>query len=179
MDTRRKRLAMTQIHRCMLARRRALYSGSKWKRILRPDVLKIHVEDSESWPSKLELLAWHSRVLPLSFGHRTTMSLHNPLCVLHRWYWIFHSGREGGCVTDILFIINRLSYVPASSTSILFWNTTTTTLRERDGAVRERAAFREERATGFSLEIYFQMVCNAPVFWCRYETPSLVSLLKY
>ena len=36
-------------------------------------------------------LAWAANALPLSYGNRTITDPHNPLYVLHRWYWIPHS----------------------------------------------------------------------------------------
>ena len=33
-------------------------------------------------------LAWAASALPLSHDSRTTTNPHNPLCVLHRWYWM-------------------------------------------------------------------------------------------
>ena len=34
------------------------------------------------------LLAWAASALPLSHDNRTTTNPHNPLYVLHRWYWM-------------------------------------------------------------------------------------------
>ena len=33
-------------------------------------------------------LAWAASALPLSHNSRTTTNPHNPLCILHRWYWM-------------------------------------------------------------------------------------------
>ena len=33
-------------------------------------------------------LAWAASALPLSHDSQTTTNPHNPLCILHRWYWM-------------------------------------------------------------------------------------------
>ena len=39
-----------------------------------------------SWPRTP--LAWATSALPLSYDSRTTTNPHNPLYILHRWYWM-------------------------------------------------------------------------------------------
>ena len=41
----------------------------------------------ESNPARIPL-AWAASALPLSYDSRTTTNPHNPLYVLHRWYWM-------------------------------------------------------------------------------------------
>ena len=48
-------------------------------------------------------LAWAASALPLSYDSQTTTNLHNPLYVLHRWYWMLQwltSSRKSGIGTS-------------------------------------------------------------------------------
>ena len=52
---------------------------------------KIEESEKGQQPPGVEprtLLAWAASALPLSYGNRTTTSPHNPLYILHRWYWM-------------------------------------------------------------------------------------------
>ena len=55
------------------------------------DVFEAKIEESEKAGSRRESnpghLAWAASGLPLSYDNRTTPSPHNPLYILHRWYW--------------------------------------------------------------------------------------------
>ena len=41
-----------------------------------------------SWVEPRTPLAWTASALPLNHDSHTTTNPHNPLCVLHRWYWM-------------------------------------------------------------------------------------------
>ena len=53
------------------------------------------IEESENASSHQESnpgpLAWAASALPLSHDSQTTTNPHNPLYVLHRWYWMLQS----------------------------------------------------------------------------------------